>query len=254
MISQIRPAHRVDGIAQVNDLSVVFRSGRRPWKRKHHTALSHVGFTLRRGESLAVLGRNGAGKSPLLRVLAHIIRPDMGTYRNGIGTPVLLSLQLGFVPHLTGRENAIMQAMLQGFRRAEVMRQLESIKAFSELGEAFEDPIVTYSSGMRGRLGFATAFHFDPDLLLIDEAFSVGDREFRDKTVKAMSEKIRSRLTVVLVTHNLNLARRLCDRALWLDGGQLVMQGAIGEVADAYEEATDPQSGRTSGDHAAVSV
>lgn len=205
-------------------------------KRQRFWALHDVSFELRRGESLGIVGRNGAGKSTLLQLLAGIIRPDRGELINHGVSVSLLSLQLGFIPYLTGRQNAILSGMLLGAARQKVEAQLEAIRAFSELGEFFDQPTGSYSSGMRARLGFAVAFQLEPDVLLIDEVLGVGDEAFRAKSTRAIKDKIRSDKTIVLVSHNANTIRELCDKAVWIEKGVSRCAGEVRTVLQAYQQ------------------
>jgi len=203
-------------------------------RREPFWVLKDVSFNLRRGETLGVIGRNAAGKSTLLRLLAGILRHDRGLFVNHGHRVALLSLQAGFVPHLTGRQNAILSGILLGLRRHEVERRMEAIIAFSELGDFIDAPLSTYSSGMRARLGFAVAYQVEPDILLIDETLGVGDESFKAKSTEAMHARIRSDKTIVLVSHSARTIRDLCDRAVWIDEGVTRAFGPVEEVAAAY--------------------
>lgn len=203
-------------------------------KRQRFWALRDVSFELRHGESLGVVGRNGSGKSTLLQLLAGITRPDRGTLINHGVTVSLLSLQLGFVPYLSGRQNAVLSGMLMGRSRRAVESELEAIREFSELGEFFDEPLGSYSSGMRARLGFAVAFRLKPDVLLIDEVLGVGDEGFRAKSTEAIKDTIRSDRTVVLVSHNAGTIRELCDKAVWIERGISKMDGEPESVLEEY--------------------
>lgn len=212
-----------------------------------HWALTDVSLEVYSGETLGVLGRNGAGKSTLLRLLAGIIRPDRGTYANYGYKATLLSLQVGFIPYLSGRENVVLSGMLLGMSRREVEAKMAAIVAFAELEDFIDEPIQTYSSGMRARLGFSTAFHVDPDILLIDEVLGVGDAEFVAKSKQVMREKISSDKTAVLVSHSVESIRSLCDRAVWIERGRTVLTGGPDEVLEAYRESLrGPASRETS--------
>jgi lipopolysaccharide transport system ATP-binding protein len=199
-------------------------------------ALEDVSLTVNRGETLGVIGRNGAGKSTLLRLLAGIIRPDRGIVENLGYQSTLLSLQVGFVDYLSGRENVILSGMLLGMHRREIEEKMASIIEFAELGEFIDQPIQTYSSGMRARLGFSTALHVEPDILLIDEVLGVGDAEFKEKSTRAMRERMRSDRTVVLVSHSLGLIRSVCDRVVWIEKGRNREEGDPKTVGKSYQQ------------------
>ncbi len=205
-------------------------------RKERFWALKDISFELHHGESLGVIGRNGAGKSTLLQVLAGILRPDRGEMINYGVQVALLSLQIGFVPYLTGRQNALLSGMLIGLHRKEVIEKMADIKNFSELGDFFDQPISTYSSGMKARLGFSVAFQLDPDVLLIDEVLGVGDSDFQRKSSAIMHDKIRSDKTIVLVSHNVETIRRLCDRAVWIEEGVSCAYGDTSEVLSFYEQ------------------
>lgn len=204
-------------------------------RKERFWALKDVSFDLHHGESLGIIGRNGAGKSTLLQVLAGILRPDRGELINYGVQAALLSLQIGFVPYLTGRQNALLSGMLIGLHRKEVIEKMADIQAFSELGEFFDQPISTYSSGMKARLGFSVAFQLNPDVLLIDEVLGVGDSDFRRKSSAVMQDKICSDKTIVLVSHSAETIRRLCDRAVWIEEGISRAYGDTSDVLRLYE-------------------
>ncbi|MBS0569616.1 MAG: ABC transporter ATP-binding protein [Proteobacteria bacterium] len=200
-------------------------------------ALEDVNLALPRGARLGVVGRNGAGKSTLLRVLAGILAPDRGSLRRGRVSCQLLSLALGFVPYLSGRDNAILSGLLLGLRRREIERRLPAILEFSELGDFFEQPVSSYSTGMYARLGFSVAMQVEPDVLLIDEVLAVGDTEFQQKSGAALRERIHSGTTVVFVSHMDAQVRNICDSALWIEHGRSVMQGPVDDVLREYHAA-----------------
>jgi len=204
--------------------------------RRDKWALRGVSFRVEQGDSFAVVGRNGSGKSTLLRVLSGVFAPDEGRVVNTLGAASLLTINLGFVQHLSGRENAIMAGLLQGRRKQEVLKRIEDIKKLSGLGDAFEDPIASYSSGMTGRLGFAASFYYDPAVLLIDEAFSAGDDEFKQKASALMTEKLQSGLTFVFVSHNIQQVGKLCKRGILLEGGKVAAEGDVKTITSAYQE------------------
>jgi lipopolysaccharide transport system ATP-binding protein len=200
-------------------------------------ALEDVNLTLERGARLGVIGRNGAGKSTLLRTLAGIIVPDRGRVVRAPVTCQLLSLAVGFMHHLSGRDNAILSGLMLGLRRREIESRLPAIREFSELGDFFEQPISTYSTGMTARLGFSVAMQVEPEVLLIDEVLAVGDTEFQAKSGAALRERIHDGTTVVFVSHSDELVRQVCDRALWIEHGRSVMDGSVDDVLRAYHAA-----------------
>ncbi len=197
-------------------------------------ALEDVSLQLRRGERLGVIGRNGAGKSTLLRLIAGILEPDRGIVRRRGVSCQLLSLALGFVPHLSGRDNAVLSGLMLGLRRREIIARLPAIRDFSELGDFFDQPIAAYSVGMNMRLAFSVAMQVEPDVLLIDEVLSVGDAEFQQKSGAAMRARMGEGHTVVLVSHDEAQIAERCDRVLWIEHGRSVHEGSRDEVFAAY--------------------
>jgi len=206
--------------------------------RSDFWALKSVTFDVQQGETIGVLGRNGAGKSTLMRVLAGIIAPDRGKLemrRNMRST--LLSIGVGSHSTLSGRENAILNGMLLGASKEKMIQSLDRIREFSELGEFFDEPIYTYSSGMAARLGFATALEVDPEVLLIDEMLSVGDSSFQQKSSKALKQRLKTGKTAVLVSHDSKTIMNLCSRAIWIENGISIAEGEAEVVAKKYEAA-----------------
>lgn len=208
-------------------------------------ALKDVSLTLNRGESLGVIGRNGMGKSTLLRVMAGILRPDRGNFSlQKDATAALLSLQVGFVPHLSGRENIFLSGLLLGMRYRQIEEVFPKIVTFAELEHAVEKPISTYSEGMKARLGFAVSFQMDPDILLVDEVLGVGDAAFREKSSEMMKRRIHSDRTVVLVSHNANTVRELCSRCVWIEEGATVAEGPTDDVMRDYQNYVGKRANR----------
>jgi lipopolysaccharide transport system ATP-binding protein len=199
-------------------------------------ALKDVSFTLFKGECLGIIGRNGAGKTTLLGLLAGIVNPDKGNLQNYGYTTSLLSLQAGFVPYLTGRENTMLSGLTLGLKKRLIRERMDAIRQFSGLGEFFELPINSYSQGMLARLGFSIAFQLDPDVLLIDEVLGVGDEIFRNKSEQKMKEKIHSDKTVVIVSHSALTIKDLCDRAVWIENGVNQMEGETEDVLKEYQK------------------
>ncbi len=223
-------------LISLKDVGVSYYLWKSWWKRTRYWALKDVNIELRRGESLGVIGRNGSGKSTLLRVLAGVIGPDVGVVQNAGVRASLLSLRLGFVEHLTGRQNAILSALFLGMRKRDIEDKMDEVLAFSEIGEFIDAPVSTYSSGMKARLAFAVAFQINPDVLLIDEVGGVGDARFRDRSFEAMKARVQSKdSTVVYVSHNANLVRQMCDRAVWIEQGQIRATGDVSHVLQKYK-------------------
>ncbi|WP_111640781.1 ABC transporter ATP-binding protein [Marinimicrobium alkaliphilum] len=222
--------------------SMEFSYRSRIWgfRRFEYKVLKGLTFDIRRGETLGIMGRNGCGKSSLLRILNGVVAPTGGELVTSERiSRILLTLGMGFDQSLSGRDNAMLSAMLQGYDRQAAREALESIKEFSELGDFFERPVKTYSSGMRSRLGFATAMKTDVDLLLIDETLSVGDQHFKRKAEKAMMEKVSSNQTVVFVSHSGKQVEKVCSRALWLEDGLIMAEGDTREVSREYRRFMD---------------
>lgn len=203
-------------------------------------ALEDVSFELKRGQRLGIVGRNGAGKSTLLRTLAGIIEPDRGRIVRARVSCQLLSLSVGFMQHLSGRDNAILSGLMLGLRRREIMQRLPKIREFSELGAFFEQPISSYSTGMLMRLGFSVALQVEPDILLIDEVLAVGDSDFQEKSGAALRERIHGGTTVVFVSHGDEQVRQVCDRVVWIEHGRSVIEGDVDDVLKAYHAAPHP--------------
>lgn len=225
-------------IVELKNVGFAYSEGRmRIFNRGRIWVLNDVSFTLYKGETLGVIGRNGVGKSTLLRLLANIYVPDKGKIiRHNQSRASLLTLNAGFDPHLTGRENAVLSGILLGLRKYEIKQKIAAIHEFSELGEFFDEPLKTYSSGMKSRLGFSVAYQVRPEIMLIDESLGVGDENFRIKSTQAMKQRIREDGTVILVSHNINTIRELCDRAVWISEGITRMEGEVDSVIDAYLE------------------
>jgi len=200
-----------------------------------HRVLNNLDLEIQQGERIGLVGRNGAGKSTLLRIIGGIYPPAGGTvWRDPKKTVALLSLGLGFKGDLSGRDNALLAAMLQGMSRREARKRLDAIGEFTELGEFYEQPVKTYSSGMRSRLGFATGLLLDTDILLLDEILAVGDHLFRQKARQALKELLSPDKTLILVHHMEQAIKETCHRAVWLEQGQVRDDGSVAEVLAAY--------------------
>jgi ABC-type polysaccharide/polyol phosphate transport system ATPase subunit len=197
-------------------------------------ALKGVSFDVASGKTFGIVGRNGSGKSTMLKLIAGIGRPTEGTVAVKGRLSALIELGAGFHPEISGRDNVYINGMMLGLSKREVAARFEEIVSFAELEEFIDAPVKTYSSGMYLRLGFSVAIHVDPDVLLVDEVLAVGDEAFTHKCLDKFAELRRRGRTVLLVTHSLDLVTRFCDEALWLDGGVARMQGDPKRVVDAY--------------------
>ena len=200
------------------------------------TALKDVSFQLPRGSALGVVGDNGAGKSTLLKILCGATSPTAGEARVGGTIGALLELGTGFHPEFSGRENIHFSAALLGLARAQVQELEPGIIAFSELQDFIDEPLRTYSSGMSLRLAFAVATGFSPDVLVIDEALSMGDQVFQKKCTDRIKEFQGNGTTIVFCSHNLTQVKSLCEQALWLDKGGMVASGQANRVVDGYQD------------------
>lgn len=223
-------------ILSVESLSLTYRVRQGLFSSSKVPALKDLNFSIQEGETLGVVGRNGSGKSTLLRVLAGIYRPDAGKITSSADSVALMTLTLGMDPALSGRDNALFGGMLLGFSRHEVLLQVDAIKDFSGLGDSFEAPVKSYSSGMVARLSFAVAINLSPDVMLLDEVLAVGDEAFRKQAYDAMLSKIKSDQTTVFVSHSAAEIERLCDRALLLDQGELLYSGSPEAVISEYRK------------------
>src|SRR6266498_2378501 len=197
-------------------------------------ALTDVSFTVAKGSTYGVIGRNGSGKSTALKLVAGITKPTSGTVHVDGRISALIELGAGFHPEISGRENVFINGIMLGLTKREITRRFDEIVEFAELKDFIDAPVKTYSSGMYMRLGFAVAIHVDPDVLLVDEVLAVGDEAFTHKCLDKFAEFRRRGRTVLLVTHSLDLVTRFCDEALWLDGGVAKAQGDPKRVVDAY--------------------
>lgn len=199
-------------------------------RHEDFTALAPLDLEIRRGESVALLGRNGSGKSTLLKLLAGVMAPDTGRVRVRGRLAGLLEVGAGFHPDLTGRENVHLNAAILGMRPAQVATCFDAIVDFADIGPFLDTQVRFYSSGMFLRLAFAVAVHTDPDVFLVDEILAVGDEAFRDKCLRRIEELSAQGRTLVVVSHDLPLMERLCDRGVVLDNGRVVADGPVAEA------------------------
>ena len=208
----------------------------RGWKNKTEvrTVLKDINLEIKKGETVALIGVNGSGKSTLLKLMTKIIYPNKGTLKTYGKLTSLLELGAGFHPDFTGRENIYFNAAIFGLTRQEIDARLQSIIDFSELGDFIDSPVRTYSSGMYMRLAFSVAINVDAEILLIDEILAVGDQRFQEKCFTKLEELAKSNMTIVIVSHSLDSISKLCNRAIWINNGEVAMDGKWKDVIEEY--------------------
>ncbi len=247
LLAATEPVVRFEGVSKSykhNASRMLLRRGLLSWLKRAPSesfyALRSVSFELNGATSLAIVGANGAGKSTLLRCATGISTPDAGRVAVRGTIAALMELGAGFHPDLTGAENVMLNASLLGLTRKQTYEQFDRIVEFSGLAGFINDPIRTYSSGMVLRLAFSVAVRVDPDILVIDEVLAVGDIEFQEKCIAEITRLKDSGKTLICVAHDMNLLRKLCEQALWLEHGELKMFGPCAAVIDAYVAAPPP--------------
>jgi lipopolysaccharide transport system ATP-binding protein len=215
---------------------------RRPIHIRHaEFTLEGFDLTVYRGDAIALVGRNGSGKSTALRLMAGIYAPTTGRVTTHGRLASMIDLGVGFHPELTGIENISQYASIIGLGRRAVARRVDDIVEFADIGDFVNEPIKFYSSGMHARLAFATAaLCAQPDVLLVDEVLVVGDAGFRDRCIEHMQRFRRNGGTLIIVSHDEDFVRAMCDRAVWMDGGRMRMSGRAGDVLDAYRASLSP--------------
>ena len=203
-------------------------------KVDYHEVLKNINLTIKKGETVALIGVNGSGKSTLLKLMTKIIYPTEGKIITNGKLTSLLELGAGFHPDFTGRENIYFNASIFGLSAAEIDARVQDIIDFSELGEFIDAPVRTYSSGMYMRLAFSVAINVDAEILLIDEILAVGDQHFQDKCFAKLEELKNSDKTIVIVSHSLGAVKKLCNRGIWIYNGEVKEDGKIDRVIDDY--------------------
>jgi len=204
-------------------------------RKEFFWALQGISVQARPGDVVGIIGKNGSGKTTLLRTLAGIWQPDRGQVHVQGVVSCLMSFGVGFRPNLSGRENVFVNGSILGLSRRQISERLESIMELSELGTFIDAPVRTYSAGMKGRLGFSIAVHIDPDVLLLDEVLTVGDAAFRVRAGSILDRLRENNKTIFLASHNLDMVKKSCTRAIWLEKGIIRLEGTAGEVVEAYQ-------------------
>ncbi len=197
-------------------------------------SLNNVSFEIKKGESVAFFGKNGAGKSTMLKIITGVSYPTEGIVRVNGRVSALLELTAGFDGELTGRENIYFRGDILGIKKSEMKTLEKDIVQFADLGDYIDQPVRTYSSGMKARLGFAININVKPDILIVDEALSVGDRDFREKCRKIIDTKIKEGVTFLFVTHSTYDAKQFCKRGIVMKNGHLIYDGKVADAADFY--------------------
>jgi lipopolysaccharide transport system ATP-binding protein len=204
---------------------------------RSYLAIEDISFQVQKGESVALIGRNGAGKSTSLGLVAGVMKPSSGTVSVVGRVASMLELGGGFHPELTGRENIRLNATLLGLRRKELKQRLDKIIEFSELGEFIDEPIRVYSSGMLAKLGFSVITQVDPDILIIDEVLAVGDISFQRKCIDTINEFKKKGVTILFVSHNLSDVEKICDKVIWIENHKMKDMGVAHSIISQYREA-----------------
>lgn len=218
---------RFQGVAGRKNASPLYRE---------HWALRDVSFELKPGEAVGILGRNGAGKSTLLQIIVGTLEPTSGSVKTAGRITALLELGSGFNPEFTGCENVFLNAQILGLSREDALARFDDIASFADIGDFIDQPVKTYSSGMMMRLAFAVQTVLDPDVLIVDEALSVGDAKFQDKCFRKLRNLRENGTTILFVSHDINAVTSFCDRAMLLDAGKLVSSGVPINVSKTYLE------------------
>lgn len=203
-------------------------------KTEVRTVLKDINLKIKKGETVALIGVNGSGKSTLLKLMTRIIYPNKGTLKTYGKLTSLLELGAGFHPDFTGRENIYFNASVFGLTRSEIDARIDNIIKFSELDDLIDSPVRTYSSGQYMRLAFSVAINVDAEILLIDEILAVGDQHFQEKCFAKLEELAKSNMTIVIVSHSLDSLRKLCNRAIWINNGEIELDDEANKVIDAY--------------------
>ena len=236
------------GTIEVRDLSKVYHLYNKPSDRiretfsirkkkysKEHYALKNINLKINKGESIGIVGTNGSGKSTLLKLVTGVVTPTTGTIKTDGKIAALLELGAGFNPEYTGIENIYLNGTMMGYTEEEMKKRVPDIIEFADIGEFINQPVKSYSSGMFARLAFAVSINVEPDILIVDEALSVGDTRFQVKCIDKMRELQGSGTTILFVTHAIEQIKRFCTRAIWIKNGELIEDGEASQVVDLYD-------------------
>lgn len=220
---------------KINDLKEYFvKLVKRQLMFQEFLALQDVSLKIKKGEAWAIIGTNGSGKSTLLKAISKILKPYKGTVKVNGSVASLIELGAGIDPRLTARENIYLNGCLLGYSKKFIEERFDEIVEFAELEDFLDSPVKNFSSGMKSRLGFAVATMVEPDILIVDEVLAVGDVLFRKKCMTKMRQMLNNGTTLIIVSHNMSQIREMCNKAIWLNKGKVVMQGDMTKVCDEY--------------------
>ncbi|MBP1572854.1 MAG: ABC transporter ATP-binding protein [Oscillospiraceae bacterium] len=220
---------------KINDLKEYFvKLVKRQLMFQEFLALQDVSLKIKKGEAWAIIGTNGSGKSTLLKAISKILKPYKGTVKVNGSVASLIELGAGIDPRLTARENIYLNGCLLGYSKKFIEERFDEIVEFAELEDFLDSPVKNFSSGMKSRLGFAVATMVEPDILIVDEVLAVGDVLFRKKCMAKMRQMLNNGTTLIIVSHNMSQIREMCNKAIWLNKGKVVMQGDMTKVCDEY--------------------
>lgn len=236
----------MENAIEIKNLSKVYKIYKKPWHRvvdifsknkryKPYYALKDLTISIPKGEAVGVLGKNGAGKSTLLKIITGVTEPTEGNIKINGKIAALLELTSGFDQELTGMENIYLKALTMGMQRKDIDEQIDNIIEFADIGDYINQPVRTYSSGMKSRLGFAISVNVNPDILIVDEVLSVGDDVFKLKCIDKMEEFKRQGKTIFFVSHSLFTVKSFCNKCMWIKDGELMCYGETGEIMVQYE-------------------
>ena len=214
-------------------LKEILSDGRKSYGKSFY-ALRNITLNIRKGETIGIIGKNGAGKSTMLKIITEVLSPTEGELRIEGKISALLELGAGFNPEYTGIENIYLNCSMIGMKNEEIERKIPSILEFADIGDFIYQPVKSYSSGMFARLAFSVAVSTKPEILIVDEALSVGDTRFQIKCMEHMKNMMLGGTTVLFVSHDINAIRRFCKRAVWIHSGQIQMDGEVNKVCDEY--------------------
>ncbi len=223
-------------IVSIDGVSLSYPASRSLFSRKKNAVIEDLNLTIVSGENVGIIGRNGVGKTSLLKMIAGILQPDTGTIWRKPGLrSTFIGVNSGFVPFMTGIENIYLTGLLLGMNEQQVDSKISEIISYADIGDSISDQVASYSAGMQSRLAFSISLHSDPDLLLIDEALGVGDRDFRKKSSESLRAMIRKDTTAIIVSHEVEFLKRVCNQVVWIESGRVIRQGAPAVVLDEYD-------------------